>query len=53
MDVHSENGLLWTLALGFGVVWREAGCQEGCAWLPSPLLPLGFTASVAPSVTWQ
>lgn len=53
MDVHSENGLLWNLALGFGIVWREAGCQEGCAWFSPPLLPLGLTASVAPPVTWQ
>lgn len=26
----SENGLLLHLALGSGIVWREAGCWEGC-----------------------
>lgn len=31
MAMGPENGLLLNLAFGSGIVWGEAGCQQGCA----------------------
>ena len=36
MDVYSENGLLWNLALGFGIVWMSGWMSGGlCLLLPT------------------